>query len=123
MKRKVLLSYLENYNKYDRTTGPDSTCSPSKRFGSKINQNMVEKNTRQQVERSKFESAGYSGHNNLNVSIAEKAKEDDLHVTSPVQGNKERNNHSSSNWLAQREITFGRDNNASFHNRNGESLV
>jgi hypothetical protein len=44
---------------------------------------MAEKNARLQLENSKSESGGYGG---LNVSVAEEAKEDDHHVTSPVQG-------------------------------------
>ncbi|CAB4021159.1 adhesion G- coupled receptor D1-like [Paramuricea clavata] len=89
----------------------NSTSSPNKRLGSDINQKMVEKNTRLQAERSKSESAGHGGYNNLNVSVDEEAKEDDVHVMSTVQGNKERNNHSSSNRFVRREISFGRDNN------------
>jgi hypothetical protein len=47
---------------------------------------MIEKNTRLQEERSKSESAGHGGYNNLNVSVDEEAKEDDVHVMSTVQG-------------------------------------
>ena len=64
----------------------DSTSSPNKRLGSDINQNMVEKNMRLQEERSKSESAGHGEYNNLNVSVDEEAKEDDVHVMLTVQG-------------------------------------
>jgi hypothetical protein len=49
---------------------------------------MVEKNARLQLENSdwKSESGGYSGHNNLNVSVAEEAKEDDQYAMSSLQG-------------------------------------
>ena len=64
----------------------DSTSSPGKTVGSGINQKMVEKNARLQLESSKSESGGYGGYNNLNLSVAEEAKEADHGVTSPVRG-------------------------------------
>ena len=54
---------------------------------SSINQKMVKKNARLQLESRESESAGYGGYNNLNVSVAQEVNEDDVYVTSPaVQG-------------------------------------
>jgi hypothetical protein len=64
----------------------DSTASPSKTLGSGINQKMVEKSARLQLDSSKSESGGYGGYHNQNLSVAEEAKEDDQEVTSFVEG-------------------------------------
>jgi hypothetical protein len=64
------------------------SVTPSKNVGSGINQKMVEKSARLQMESSKSESGSYGGYHNQNVSVAEEAKEDDqkLKVTLPDQG-------------------------------------
>jgi hypothetical protein len=46
---------------------------------------MVESTARLQLERSKSESSGNGGYNNLNIFVAEEANEDDIYVTSTVQ--------------------------------------
>ncbi|CAB4016253.1 adhesion G- coupled receptor D1-like [Paramuricea clavata] len=99
----------------------NSTISPSKTFGSGLNQRMVESTARLQLERSKSESSGNGGYNNLNISVAEEANEDDVYVTSTVQENEE-TCHSSPNASVQSENSLGRDNFAFETNGNGYHL-
>ncbi|CAB3981559.1 Hypothetical predicted protein [Paramuricea clavata] len=114
-------TFSTSFGKSSARHQKNSASSPNKRLGSDINQNMVEKNSRLQAERSKSESAGYGGYNNQNVSVAVKAEEDVVYVTSPaIQGNKETGDDNSSNGSERNENLFGRDNDASFHNDSGE---
>ncbi|CAB4010984.1 Brain-specific angiogenesis inhibitor 3, partial [Paramuricea clavata] len=88
----------------------NSTSLPSMAVSSSINQKMVKKNARLQLESRESESAGYEGYNNLNMSVTREANEDDVYVTSPaVQGNEEMR-HSSPNLSAHSENSLGRDN-------------
>ncbi|CAB4008983.1 adhesion G- coupled receptor D1-like, partial [Paramuricea clavata] len=101
----------KNYFRHPKS----SSSSPKKTvIGSRINEKMVEKSARLQLESNgwKSESAGHGGNNNLNVSVAEEARENE-NMMSPLQG------HSSSNEFV------GRDNDAvegeAYHRtRNGE---
>ena len=56
-------------------------------IGSGINEKMVEKSARLQLESNgwKSESGGHGENNNLNVSVAEQARENE-NTMSPLQG-------------------------------------
>lgn len=56
-------------------------------IGSGINEKMVEKSARLQLESNgwKSESGGHGENNNLNVSVAEQARENE-NMMSPLQG-------------------------------------